>query len=80
VAHAVEALNARALRIDTSAARQAQLLTWEGRSARYGDEPLDGVRCFYVKSISLGLPYFNPYERDLGRGDSWPERYVAERE
>jgi glutathione synthase/RimK-type ligase-like ATP-grasp enzyme len=80
VADAVEALNARALRIDPRRAQGAPSLTWEGRSARYGDEPLGGIRCVYVKSIALGLPYFNPYERDLGRGDSWPERYVSERE
>lgn len=80
VADAVEALNARALRIDPKPAQGAPLLTWEGRSARYGDEPLGGIRCFYVKSIALGLPYFNPYERELGKGDSWPERYVSERE
>jgi glutathione synthase/RimK-type ligase-like ATP-grasp enzyme len=80
VADAVARAGGRPILVDTDRVPDHLPVSWRDGSTRWGDDVLDDVRCFYLKSIHLSIPASDPEQLQRRNFPRWLDRYRAERE
>jgi glutathione synthase/RimK-type ligase-like ATP-grasp enzyme len=68
------------LLIETAAIPEAAALSYDAGAITYAGQRLDALRCFYLRTLHIGLPSTDPETFSLRNFDIWQEMYIAERE